>query len=71
MNFGSDVVLTKSSNFVNLGLASIHTLDELGSVFIPTTKIGTPTNGSNWLPISHIVGEVTADRVIKKGLDRD
>ena len=40
MNLTRDTFLTKSPNFVNLGLSSVHTLDELGSVVIPTTRIG-------------------------------
>ena len=54
-----DTVLTGSPNFVNLRLSSIHTSDELGSVFIPTTRIGTPTYGLNWSPPVHKIGEVT------------
>ena len=39
MNLTRDAVLTESPNFVNLGLSSVHTSDELGSVFIPATRI--------------------------------
>ena len=35
MNFGSYAVFTESPNFVNLGLASVYTSNELRSVFIP------------------------------------
>ena len=63
MNLTCDAVLTEIPNFVNLGLSSAHTSDKLGSVSIPTTRIGRPTDGSNWLPPGHIIGEVTADRV--------
>ena len=62
MNFGSDAVLIESPYFVNLGLTSMHTSNELGSVFVPTTGIGTPTDGSNWILVSHSIGEVAADR---------
>ena len=71
MKFGSDAVLTESLNLMNLGLASAQTLDELWSVFIPTTRIGKPKDGSNWLPNSHNIGEVTADRVIRTGSEQD
>ena len=71
INFGSDAVFTEIPNFVNLGLASVHTSDELGSVSIPTTIILTPTDGSNWLPTSHSIGEVTADRVSRTGSEQD
>ena len=63
MNLTHDAVLIKRSNFMNTGLSSVHTLDELGSVFIPTTKIGTPMDGSNLLPPGHRTGEVSADIV--------
>ena len=65
MNLTHDAVLTKSPNFVNLGLSSVHTSDELRSVFVPTTIIGNPTDGYNWLPPGYIVGKVTADRMIR------
>ena len=71
MNFGSDTVLIESPNFVNLGLAYVHTSDELGYVVIPTTRIGTPMDGSKWLPTSHCIGEVTADRVSRTGSEQD
>ena len=61
-----DTVLTESPNFMNLGLSSVHTSDELGYIFIPTTIIGRPMIGSNWLPPGHRIGEVTADRVSGK-----
>ena len=66
-NFGSDAIHTKSTTFVNLGLASVHTSDEIGSVFIPTTRIRLPTDGSNWLPTSHRIGKVTDDRLSRTG----
>ena len=47
MNLMHDAVLTKSTNFMNLGLSSVHTSDKFGSVFIPTNIIGTPMDGSN------------------------
>ena len=71
MNLTRDTVLTKSPKILNLGLLSVHTSDELGSVFIPTTKIGTLTDGSNCLPPGHRIGEFTADRVSRTGSDQD
>ena len=71
MNFRSDAVLAESPNFLNLGIGCVHTLDELGSVFIPTPIIGTPTDGSNWLLASHHIGVVTADRVSRTGSEQD
>ena len=71
INFSSDAVFTKIPNFVNMWLASVHTRDEHGSVFVPTTRIGTPTNGYNWLPTRYIIGKVTADRVNRTGSELD
>ena len=71
MNFRSDTVLTKSPNFVNLELSSVHTPDELRSVFIPTTRIGTPTDGSNCLLTSHRIGEFIADIMSRTGSEQD
>ena len=67
MNLTRDAVLNKIQNFMNLGLSSVHTSDEIGSVFIPPTIIGRPDDGSNWLPPGHRIGEVAADRVIRMG----
>ena len=71
MNFGSDAVLTETPKFVNLRLASVHTLNDLGSVFMPTNIIGTPTDDYNWFLTSHRIGEVTVDRVSRTGSDQD
>ena len=65
MNLTHDAVFSESPNFVNLGLSSVHTLDELGSIFIPTTRIGRMADGYNWLTPVHCIGEATADRVIR------
>ena len=43
MNLASSTVLTENPKFMNLGLLSVPKLDELGSVFIPTTRIRCPT----------------------------
>ena len=67
MNLRRDSVITESPKFMNMGLSSVHTLDELRSVFIPTTRIGRPADVSNWLPPYHRIGEVTADIVIRMG----
>ena len=61
MNFGSDTVLSESPNFMNFGLSSVNTMDEIGSVFVPTTRDRIPTNGSNWLLPGHDISEATAD----------
>ena len=63
MNFGSDTVLSESPNFMDFGLSSANTRDELGSVFAPSTKIGRVTDVSNWIIPGHDISEATADRV--------
>ena len=63
MNFGSDTVLSKSPNFMDFGLLSVNTTDELMSVFVPTTIIGRPMDGSNWLPPRRGISKATVDRV--------
>ena len=49
MNFGSDTVLSKNTNFKNFWMSHVNTIDKLGSVIVPTTRFGRPTNGYNWL----------------------
>ena len=49
MNIADDIVLSKSPNFMDFGISSVNTTDELRSVFIPTTRIRRLTGGSNWL----------------------
>ena len=71
MIFEIDTLFKESPNLVNLGLKSICTSNELVSVFIPTTRIGMPTDGPNWIPTRYIIGEVTADRVNRKGSEQD
>ena len=71
VNLTCDTVLTKIPNFVNPGISSVHASDELGSVFIPTTRIRRPTYGSNWILTGHSIGEVIADRVNRTGSDQN
>ena len=63
MNLTHNAVKTESPNFMNLGLSSVHTSDELRSFSIPATRIGRPMDGSNWLLPGHVFGEVPADRM--------
>ena len=53
MNLAHDTILTESPNFMDLGLLSVHTTDELRYVFIFTNTIGSPAYGSNWIPPGH------------------
>ena len=64
MNFRSDTVLSKSPNFMNFGMSSVNTMDEIGSVFVPTTRVVSPTNVSDWILPGHDIREATVDRVI-------
>ena len=63
MNFTSDTVLYKIQKFMYLGISSVHTSDELRSIFSPKNRIGRLTHGSNWLLCIHCISEVTADIV--------
>ena len=60
-NFTCEAVLTKSPNFMDLGISSVHASDELRSFSIPATRIGRAIDGSNWLLSGYLIGEVTAD----------
>ena len=62
MTFRSDTVLSESPNFMNFGLSSVNTTNELWSGFITTTRIGRPAYGSNLLPPGHNIIEATLDR---------
>ena len=62
MNLASDTVLRKSPNFMDFGLSSFNTTDELGSFFAYTTTIGSAMHGSNWLLSNHCISEDTSDR---------
>ena len=64
MNFGSDTVLSESPDFMDFGLSSVNTTDELGSVFVPTTNVGRSKDGYNCLPPGYNISESTVDRVI-------
>ena len=71
LNFTRDTVITKIPNFMNLELSSVHTSDELGSFVVLATRIGGPTNVSNWLPPGHIIGEVTVNRMSRMRSDQN
>ena len=65
MNFRSDTVLSESPNFMNFGLSYVKTTDKIGSVFVPTTRVGRTTNVSNWILPGHDISKATTDRVSK------
>ena len=63
MNFGSDTNLSENPNFMNFGLSPVKKIDKLRSVFVSTTRVGSPKNSSNWIKPRHDIEEATADRV--------
>ena len=64
MKLGSDTVLSKIPNFMDLGLLSVNTTNELGCVVISTIISRRPTDGAYWLPPGHYINEAAVDRVI-------
>ena len=64
MKFASDIVLSKSPNFMDLGLSYVDTTDEIGYVFAPTTRIGLATHGYDWILRRNCISEATTDRGI-------
>ena len=71
MNLTYDAVLAESPNYMNLVLLPVHTSDEFGSLFILTTRIVRPADGSNWLLPVHLIGEGTEDRVSRMGSEQN
>ena len=63
MNFRSDTVLSESPNLMTFGLLDVNTADELRSVFVPTNRVRSLTDGFNWIPPGHDISEATADIV--------
>ena len=61
MNFGSDNVLSESQNFMNFGLLFVNTTDELGYVFVPTTRVGRLYNDSNCPSPGNDISKATSD----------
>ena len=66
MNFASDTVFSKSPNFMDLGLSSVDTTDELRSVFTTTTRIDSENHESYWILRSLCISKSSADRVSSK-----
>ena len=61
MNFRSDTALSVSPKFMDFGLSSVITTDELGFVLVNTTRIRRLTDSSNWLTSGHDISEATED----------
>ena len=60
VDFTSNTVRTEAPDFMNLGLPEVNASDELRSFGSPATRVGIPTDGSNWSAPGHVFGEVTA-----------
>ena len=71
INLTCDAILIKSPNFMNMELLSVHTSDEPGSVFIPSTIIRRQKDRSNWLPPGHLIGEVIAEIMSRTRLEKN
>ena len=63
MNLGSDTVLSESPKFMDFGMSSVNTMDELRSVFIPNIRIGRSTHGSNWLSPGHDISVTVVNKL--------
>ena len=57
MKFVCDDVQTQALQFINLGIPSINTLNEIGILGTPGTKIQSLTDGSHWSALDHVIGE--------------
>ena len=53
MDLASNPVVAKSPNYMDLGMSPDNTMDKLKSVIIPTTRVGRPKKGSDWLQPGH------------------
>ena len=53
MDFGSNPVVSKSSNFMDYRLSLVNTTDKLKSVIGPTNRVEKLTNGADWLAYKH------------------
>ena len=60
MNYTTDAVQTQVSQFMNLGLPLINTLDESGILSTTPTRIWRTTDGTHWMAPDHISCEMTA-----------
>ena len=63
MDFARNSVISKSPNFMDLGLLPAHTMDKLDSVIDPATRVEGLKDGSDWLASMHGCKEVTVGRV--------
>ena len=69
--FGCDTIVIPNPNFVDFGLASVNPTHQIGSAGVPTNRVGSPTNSSDWRQQGHNIEESTADRVIETKVNSD
>ena len=63
MHFRSDSVVPPYPYFVNFRVASVNTMEKLGSVSATPTRVRRPICSSYWRQQGHDIGEVTVERV--------
>ena len=63
MNFASNSVIGKSSNFKDLGLSPDHTTDKLKSIIGPATRVEGLTDSIHWIAYRHNIEDVTVEIV--------
>ena len=52
--FKINAAVTKAPDFVHLGLPDVNAADELVPSSTPATRVGRPTDGSNWSAQGHL-----------------
>ena len=63
INFASNLVLSETPEFVDLGLSTVNTADKLNSVYAPVTRAEGLMDHSGWLVSRHRIVKITEDRV--------
>ena len=71
MNLVSDVVQTEASQFVDLGILAINTLNESSVFGTPVARIKRTEYVSHWSVTDHVIGDSTAVRMIASKSDHD
>ena len=67
----SDVVQTEASQFVDLGILAINTLNESSVFGTPAARIKRTEYVSHWSVTDHVIGDSTAVRMIASKSDHD
>ena len=71
INFENDYSQIQASQFMNLGILAINTLNEGGLLGTTATRVLSPEDGSNWSALNHVFGEATAVRMSATKSDHD